>query len=80
MVELSFLVFTNLKDYRKESITYPADGAVLNGEIRTLVGVIRMKENLLRFLETDPTPRIPTKALTLPRIEVESHEGITVIP
>jgi hypothetical protein len=40
MVELSFLVFPNLKDYREESITYPADGAVLNGEIRALVGVM----------------------------------------
>ena len=80
MVELSFLVFPNLKDYRKESITYPADGAVLNGEIRALVSVIRMKENLLRFLEANSAPWIPPETLALALIEPESHEGITVIP
>ncbi len=80
MVELSFLVFTNLKDYRKESTTYPVDGAVLNGEIRALVGVIRMKENLLRFLEPDSAPWIPPETPALSLIEPESHEGITVIP
>jgi hypothetical protein len=39
-----------------------------------------MKEHLLRFLEADSAPRIPPKAKALPRIEVESHRGITVIP
>ena len=73
MVELSFLVFPNLKDYRKESIAYPADGAVLNGEIRALVGVIRMKENLLCFLEADSAPWIPPEALALSFIKPESH-------
>ena len=73
MVELSFLVFPNLKNYREESITYPADGAVLNGEIRALVGVIRVKENLLGFLETDSAPWIPPETLALSLIEPESH-------
>ena len=80
MVELSFLVIPNLKDYRKESIAYLTDSAVLNGKIRALVGVIRMKENLLRFLEADSAPWIPSETLALSLIEPEPHDGITVIP
>jgi len=73
MVELSFLIFANLKDHREESITYPADGAVLNGKIRALVGVIRMKENFLGFLEPDSAPWIPPETLALALIEPEPH-------
>lgn len=80
MVELSFVVFSNLKDHRIKPITYPADGAMLNRQIGTLVGVIRMKEHLLRFFEADSAPWIPPKAFALPRIKVEPHDDITVIP
>lgn len=80
MVELSFRVFADLKDHGIQPITNPADGAMLNREIGALVSVIGTKENLLRFLETDSAPWIPPKAKALPRIEVESHCGITVIP
>src|SRR5260370_18721260 len=79
MVELPFCVFVNLKNHRIQTITYPTDRAMLNGEIGTLVGVVGMEENLLRLLETDSAPWIPPKALALPLIEVESHECITVI-
>ncbi len=53
---------------------------MLRGKIGPLVNVVRMEESLLRFLETDSSPRISPKALALPLIEVESHDGITVIP
>ena len=53
---------------------------MLNRKIRTLVSVVRMVEDLLRFLETDASPRIPPKTAALPRIEVKPHDGITVIP
>jgi hypothetical protein len=36
---------------------------MLNRQIGTLVGVIRMKEHLLRFFEADSAPWIPPKAL-----------------
>jgi hypothetical protein len=47
---------------------------MLNGEIGTLVEVVRMKEDLPCFLEADSAPGIPAKALALPLIEVESQE------
>jgi hypothetical protein len=79
VVELSFRVFPNFEDHRIEAIANPSDSAVLNREIRALVGVVRMKENSLCFLEADSAPWIPPKTLALPLIEVESHDGITVI-
>lgn len=63
MVELSFVVFSDLKDNRIKPITHPADGAMLNRQIGALVGVIRMKGHLLRFFEADSAPWIPPKAL-----------------
>ena len=80
MIELAFGVLPDLKNNGIEAIAHPAVGAMLMREIRTLIKIIRMKENLLRFLETDTTLGIPPKAPALPRIEVESHRGITVIP
>ena len=74
MVEFSFRIFPNLKNHRVQAAPDPADGAMLNREIRTLVGVIRMKENLLHFLEADSALGVPPKTLALPRIEMESHE------
>jgi hypothetical protein len=73
MVEFSFRVFPNFKDHRIQAITDPANSAMLNREIGAPVGVVRMKENLLRFLEADSAPWILTKAFALPLIEVESH-------
>ena len=55
MIELAFGVFPDLKNHGVEAIAYPADGTVLMREIRALVQVVRMKENLLRLLETDTT-------------------------
>lgn len=80
MAELSFLVFSNFKDHGIKAITYPSDGAMLNRQVGALVEVIRMKEHLLRFFKADSAPWIPPKAFALPRIKVESHDGITVIP
>ncbi len=74
MVELSFGILPNLKNHRVQAVTDPTDGAMLNREVRTLVGVVGMKENLLHFLEADSAPGISPQALALPLIEVEPHE------
>jgi hypothetical protein len=74
MIELSFGIFPNLKDHRVQAVTYPTYGTMLNGQVRTLVGVVGMKENLLRFLEANSTLRIPPKTFAFPLIKVESHE------
>ena len=47
---------------------------MLDGEVRTLVGIVGMEENFLNFLESDGAAGIPPKAPALPLIEVESHE------
>jgi hypothetical protein len=74
MVELSFRVFPNLKNYRVQTASHPPNGAMLSGKIRTLVGVIGMKENLLYFLEADSALGVPTKDFALSLIEMESHK------
>ena len=81
MVELSFLVFPNLKDYRKDHLPSRWRGVERgNPSASRRNGVIRMKENLLRFLEADSAPWIPPETLARSLIEPKSHEGITVIP
>ncbi len=74
MVELSFRIFPNLKYHRVQALSHPANRAMLNREIRTLVGIVGMEENLLHLLEADSAPWIPPKAFALPLIKVESHE------
>jgi hypothetical protein len=63
MVELPFRIFPNLINHRIQAATHPTDGAMLNGKVRTFVGVIGMIENLLYFLETDSALRVPPKVL-----------------
>jgi hypothetical protein len=74
MVELSFCVFPDLKNHRVQTASHPTDGTMLSGEVRTLVGVIGMKENLLYFLEANSALWIPPKAFALSLIEMESHK------
>jgi hypothetical protein len=74
MIELAFCILADFKDDGIQSIADPADSAMLDGEIGTLVEIVRMKENLLCFLEAYSSPGIMAKALALPLIEVESHE------
>jgi len=74
MVELSFRIFPNLKNYRVQAPTHPTNRAMLSGKVRTWVGVIGMIENLLYFLEADSALRVPPKALALSLIEMESHK------
>jgi len=52
---------------------------MLNREIGTFVDVVWMEENLLRLLEPDSSPRISPQALAFTLIEMEPHDGITVI-
>jgi hypothetical protein len=44
---------------------------MLNGEIGTLIEIVRMKKDLLCFLEADSAPGIAAKALALPLIELD---------
>ena len=74
MIELSFRVFPNLKNYRVQAATHPTDGAMLSGKVRTLVGVIRMIENLRYLLEANSALRVPPKVFALSLIEMESHK------
>jgi hypothetical protein len=74
MIELAFCILADFKDDGIQSIANPSDGSMLNGEIGTLIEVVRMKEDLLCFLEADSPPGILAKAPALPLIEVESHE------
>ena len=74
MEEFTFRILANLKDHRIQSRTDPADGAELLWNIDALIEVIRMRKDLLRFLEADPTLWIAPKAFALALIEVESHE------
>jgi hypothetical protein len=80
VIELAFGVFPDLKNHSVEAIAHPADGSMLMREIHALIQIIRVKEDLLCLLKADTTLGIPPKGLALPRIEVESHAGITVIP
>ena len=61
MVELPFGVFPNFKNHSIEAVTHPADGAVLMREIRALIQIIPVKENLLRLFEANSTLGIPPK-------------------
>jgi hypothetical protein len=74
MEEFPFRIFANLEDHRIQALTDPADGAELLWNISALVEVIRMRKDLLCFLEADSTLRIPPKASALPLVEVESYE------
>jgi hypothetical protein len=74
MIELPFGVLADFKNDRVQAAAYPADGAMLNREIRTLIGIVGMKKYLLRLLETDSAFWIAAKAAAFSLIEVESHE------
>ena len=74
MVEFSFRIFPNFKNNRVQAAPHPTDGAMLSGRIGTLVGIIRMEENLLYFLEADSALGIAPKSFALPLIEMESHK------
>jgi len=73
-------IFADLEDARVEPSAHPTDGAVLRWEIQALIQVVRVKENFLRLLKSNAAPRIPPKTTALPRVEMEAHAGITVIP
>jgi len=74
MIELPFGVLADFKDDRVQATAYPADSAVLNGEIGALIGVVGMKKYLLYLLETDSTFWIAAKAAALSLSEVKSHQ------
>jgi len=59
MIELAFRILVNFKDYGIQAIANPADSAMFDGEIGTLVKVVGMKEDLPCFLEADSAPTPP---------------------
>jgi len=74
MIKLSLGIFADLENDRVEPGAHPTDGAVLRWKVQTLIQIIRVKENFLRFLKSDAALRIPPKALALSLIEMESHK------
>jgi hypothetical protein len=58
VVILSLLVLTHLEDQRVQTFSNPADGAILFGEVRALVEVVRAVKQSLRLLESDSPFRI----------------------
>src|SRR5882724_9804843 len=80
MIKLSLGIFADLENDRVEPGAHPTDGAVLRWQVQTLIQIIRAKENFLRFLKSDAALRIPPKTTALPRVEMEAHASITVIP
>jgi hypothetical protein len=53
VINLAFIILSNLEDKRVQAFCHPSDRAVLLRQIRSLIEVIRVGENLLRFLEAD---------------------------
>ncbi len=80
MVELSFRILPNLINHRVQALTYLANGAMLNREVRTLVGVVRDER------KPPALPRSRFRASGLPKtFALSAHrsgiaQGITVIP
>jgi hypothetical protein len=72
-------IVPHLKYQGVQAVTYPPDRTILLRNVGTLIKVIRMREDLLRFLEPDSTLWVCPKPLAFPYIELEPY-GITVIP
>jgi hypothetical protein len=53
VVILSLLVLTHLEDERVQGVSNPANGAILFGDVRALVEVVRAVKQSLRLLESD---------------------------
>ena len=65
MKVIALFIFANLKYYGVEITGHPADSAILLRNIGPLVEVIRMRENLLHFLKTDPALGIGPQLIAL---------------
>jgi hypothetical protein len=72
--DFSFGILTNLENDRVKTIAHPADGALLNWQIKAFIAVVGMKENLLCLFEADATLRFSPKAPAFPYIEMKSHD------
>src|SRR5664280_2493077 len=77
---LSLCVFAHFEDDRVNPISHPTNGTLLFRKVQPLIQVIRVRGTFQHFFEADSTPGIRLRPLALPLIEVESHNGITVIP
>jgi hypothetical protein len=71
--DLTVFVLPNFEDDRVQSVTHPADRQILLRNIDSPIEPIRPGEQLLSFLEPDPTFGIRSEALALPDIEAEAH-------
>jgi hypothetical protein len=58
MVVLSLFVLTPFENDGVQLLPHPADCPVLFGQIRALVKIVRVRENLLHFFESDASFRV----------------------
>lgn len=75
MVVFASLVTPNLEDQGIKALSRPANRSILRGNIRTLVEVIRVRENFLRFLKTDPPPEVLPQSLAVAGIGILREEA-----
>ncbi len=82
MVILTEPVLADLKDKRIQFRFDPADSTVLLRVIGSLILIIRVREDRLRFLEIDTAVGIFSQCLAFRFAETESHPhtGIADIP
>src|ERR1700730_4467980 len=58
VVVLSLFVFPHFEYYGVQIPADPADRPVLFGQVRALVKIVRVREHLLRFFESDASFRV----------------------
>ena len=58
MVVLSLFVLTHFENDCVQLLPHLVDCPVLFGQIRALVRIVRVRENLLHFFESDPSFRV----------------------
>jgi hypothetical protein len=69
-------VFPDLEYHCEQPVADPPDRAVLLRFVRAPVLVMRVGEDLLRFLEADAALRVAPQRLALGLAELESHGGV----
>ena len=74
LVILSLFVLARFENDRVQLLSHPTDCTVLFGQVRALVKLVGVRENLLRFFESDASLRICTERAALSLIEVNPHE------
>jgi len=74
MTVFAFIIHANLVNERIQLSGYPADDSKLRRIIGSAVFIIRMAEDLLRFLKSDPAFRVSSESLAFLWIKLEAHQ------